>query len=160
MESAVQKQPSSKGITSTLYDSHQTENCAINQEKIDRLKERLRERNNKTPCVTCMSPKCDGKKLNTWYGMFQTGSPSSFHLNSVLFTTNIIKNIPETSMQSFTTHELTKLPLSFIIEEHDAVPKNWVLPEDERALLSTIQVTEQNSNVLEQKTINQSQCEL
>ena len=43
--------------------------------------------------------------------------------------------------------------LRFIIEEHDVVPKNWVLTEDERAILATIKVTEQNSYVLEEETI-------
>ena len=121
------------------------------------LKERLAERNNKTPFVTCVPPKCDGKKVNTHYGMFHIGSPLSSHL---IFTTNIITNIPELSMSSFTTHELPKLPLSFISEENDVVPKNWVLTEDERAFLATIKVTEQNSYVLEQETVKQSLCEL
>ena len=121
------------------------------------LKERLAERNNKTPFVTCVPPKCDGKKANTHYGMFQIGSPLSAHL---IFTTNIITNIPELSMSSFTTHELPKLPLRFISEENDVVPKNWVLTEDERAFLATIKVTEQNSYVLEQETVKQSLCEL
>ena len=91
---------------------------------------------------------------------FQICSPLSFHLNPVGFTTNIITNIPELSMSPFTTHELPKLPLSFISEEHDVVPKNWVLTEDERAFLATIKVTEQNSYVLEQETVKQSLCEL
>ena len=72
-----------------------------------------------------MQSKCDGKKVNTRYGMFQIGSPLSFQLNPVGFTTNVITNIPELSM-SPSTHELPKLPLSFISEEHDVVPKNWV----------------------------------
>ena len=63
-------------------------------------------------------------------------------------------------MSPFTTHELPKLPLSFISEEHDVVSKNWVLAEDERAFLVTVQVTEQNSYVLEQETVKQSLCEL
>ena len=101
-----------------------------------------------------MPPKCDGKKVNTRYGMFQIGSPLSFHLNPVGFTTNIITNIPELSMSPFTTHELPKLPpLCFISEEHDVFPKNWVLTEDERAFLATVNVTEQNSYVLEQETV-------
>ena len=160
MESTVQKQPSSKGITSTLYDPRKVDDRAINWAKINLLKERLAERNNKTPFVTCVPPKCDGKKVNTRYGMFQIGSPLSFHLNPVGFTTNIITNIPELSMSPFTTHELPKLPLSFISEEHDVVPKNWVLTGDERAFLATIKVTEQNAYVLEQKTVRQSLCEL
>ena len=105
-----------------------------------------------------MPPKCDGKKVNTRYGMFQIGSPLSFHLNPVGFTINIITNIPELSMSSFTTHELPKLPLRFI-SENDVVSKNWVLTEDERAFLATIKVTEQNSYVLEQETVKQSLCE-
>ena len=160
METTVQKQPSSKGITSTLYDPRKVDDRAINWEKINLLKERLTERNNKTPFVTCVPPKCDGKKVNTRYGMFQIGSPLSFHLNPVGFTTNIITNIPELSMSPFTTHELPKLPLSFISEEHDVVPKNWVLTEDERAFLATIKFTEQNSYVLEEETVMQSLCEL
>ena len=91
---------------------------------------------------------------------FQICSPLSFHLNPVGFTTNIITNIPELSMSPFTTHELPKLPLRFISEEHDVVPKNWVLTEDERAFLATIKVTEQNSYVLEQETVKQSLWEL
>ena len=122
-------------------------------QKINLLKERLTERNNKTPFVTCVPPKCDGKKVNTRYGMFQIGSPLSFHLNPVGFTTNIITNIPELSMSPFTTHELPKLPPSFISEEHDVVPNNWILTEDERAFLATIKVTEQNLYVLEQETV-------
>ena len=106
-----------------------------------------------------MPPKCDGKKVNTRYGMFQIGSPLSFHLNPVGFTTNIITNIPELSMSPFTTHKLPKLPVSFISEEH-VVPKNWVLTEDERAFLATIKVTEQNSYVLKQETVKQSLWEL
>ena len=106
-----------------------------------------------------MPPKCDGKKENTRYGIFQIGSPLSFYLNPVGFTINIITNIPELSMSSFTTHELPKLPLRFISEEN-VVPKNWVLTEDERAFLTTIKVTEQNSYVLEQETVKQSLCEL
>ena len=58
-------------------------------------------------------------------------------------------------MSPFTTHKLSKLPVSFISEEH-VVPKNWVLTEDERAFLATIKVTEQNSYVLEQETVKQS----
>ena len=160
METTVQKQPSSKGITSTLYDPRKVDDRAINWAKINLLKERLAERNNKTPFVTCVPPKCDGKKVNTCYGIFQIGSPLFFHLNPVGFTTNIITNIPELYMSPFTTHELPKLPLSFISEEHDVVPKNWVLAGDERAFLATIKVTEQNAYVLEQKTVRQSLCEL
>ena len=63
-------------------------------------------------------------------------------------------------MSSFTIHELPKLSLSFISEEHDVVPKNWVLTEDERAFLATIKVTEENSYVLEQETVKQSLSEL
>ena len=88
---------------------------AIDWEKINILKERLAKRNNKTPFVTCVLPKCDGKKVNTRHGMFQIGSPLSFHLNPVGFTTNIITNIPELSMSPFTTYKLPKLPLRFII---------------------------------------------
>ena len=142
METTVKKQPSSKRITSILYDPRKVDDRAIKWEKINLLKERLAERNNKTPFVTCVPPKCDGKKENTRYGMFQIGSPLSFHLNPVGFTINIITNIPELSMSSFTTHELPKLPLSFISEEDDVVPKNRVLTEDERAFLATIKVTE------------------
>ena len=160
MENTVQKQPSSKGITSTLYDPRKVDDRAINWEKFNLLKERLAERNNKTPFVICVPPKCDGKKVNTRYGMFPIGSPLSFHLNPVEFTTDIITNIPKLSMSPFTTHELPKLPLRFIGEEHDVVPKNWVLTEDERAFLATIKVTEQNSYVLEQETVKQSLCEL
>ena len=109
METAVQKLPSSKGISSTLYDTRKVDDRAINWEKINLLKERLAERNNKTPFVTCVPPKCDGKKVNTRYGMFQIGSPLPFHLNPVGFTTNITTNILELSMSSFTTHELPKL---------------------------------------------------
>ena len=64
IETAVQKQPSSKGISSILYDPRKVDGRAINREKINLLKERLEERNNKTPFVTCVPPKCDGKKVN------------------------------------------------------------------------------------------------
>ena len=70
--------------------------------------------------------------------MFQVGSHLSFDVNLVGFTTNIIPNIPEISMSS--------LPLSFTTEKHAVAPKNWVLSEDERAFLSTIQVTQENSS--------------
>ena len=90
METIVQKQPSSKGITPTLHDSRKVDDRAINWEEFNILKERLAGRNNKTPFVTCVPPKCDGKKGNTRYGMFQIRSPLSFHLNPVGFTTNII----------------------------------------------------------------------
>ena len=65
-------------------------------------------------------------------------------------------------MSLSTIHELPKLPLSFISDKHDVpnVPKNWVLTEDERAFLATIQVTEQNPYVLEKETVKQSLCEL
>ena len=46
--------------------------------------------------------------------------------------------------------------LSFASEEHDVVPKKWILIED----LATTKVTEQNSYVLEQETVKQSLCEL
>ena len=101
------------------------------------LKKWLAERN-KTPFVICVPPKCDEKKVNTRYGMLQIGSPLSLHLNPVGFTTNIITNIRELSIPPFTTHKLPKLHLSFISEENDVFPKNWVLPEDERAFLATI----------------------
>ena len=110
METTVQKQPCSKEITSTLFDPRKVDDRAINWTKINLLKERLAERNNKTPFVTCVPSKCDGKKVNTRYGIFQIGSPLFFHLNPVGFTTNIITNIPELCMSPFTTHELPKLP--------------------------------------------------
>ena len=103
METTVQKQPSSKGITSTLYDPRKVDDRAINWEKINLLKERLAERNNKTPFVTSVPPKCDGKKGNTRYGMFQIGSPLSFHLNPVGFTTNFITIIPELFVSIYDT---------------------------------------------------------
>ena len=68
METTVQKQPSSKGVTSTLYDPRKVDDRAINWEEINIPKERLAERN-KTPFVT-YPPKCDGKQVNTRYGMF------------------------------------------------------------------------------------------
>ena len=110
METTVQKQPSSKRITSSLYDPRKVDDPARNWEKINLLKERLAEGNNETPFITCASPKCDGKKVNTRHGMSQIGSPLFFHLNSVGFTTIITTNIPELSMSSFTKHELPKLP--------------------------------------------------
>ena len=134
METTVQKQPSSKGITSTLYDPRKVDDHAIKWEKMKLLKDWLTERNNKKPFVTCVPPKCEGKKTNTSYGLFQIGSLLSFHLKSVGFTTNIITNFPE-------LHELPKLPLSFISEEHNVVAKNWVLSEHERAFLATIKFT-------------------
>ena len=82
--------------------------------------------------------------MNARYGMFQIGSPLSFHLNPVGFTTNITTNIPELSISSFTIHEFPKLPLGFISKEHDVVPKNWVLTEHERTFLITMQVTKEN----------------
>ena len=140
METAVQKLPSTKEITLTLYDPRKVDDRVINWEKNKILKERLTERNNITPFVTCVPPKCDGKKVNTRYVMFQIGSLLSFHLNPVGFTSNFITNILDLSMSSFTTHELPKLPQSFISEEHDVVPKNWVLTENQRGFLATIQV--------------------
>ena len=98
--------------------------------------------------------------VNTNYDMHRIGSPLLFHLNPVGFSSNIITNIPELSMFPFTTHELPKLLLSFISEERDVVPKNWVLTEDERVFLATIQVTEENPCVLEQETVRQSLREL
>ena len=160
METTVQKQPSSEGIKSTFYDPRKVDDRAKNWKKVNVPKERLAERNNKTPFVTCVPPKFDGKKINARYGMFQTGSPLSIRLNPVGFTTNVTTNIPELSMSPFTTHELPKLPLSFISEEHDVVPKNSVLTEDERAFLATIQATEQNSYVLELETVKEPLCEL
>ena len=153
METTVQKQPSSKWITSTLCDPRKVDDRAINWEKMNLLKERLTERNNKKPFVTCVQPKCDGNKINTSYGMFPIGSLLSFHLKPAGFTTNVITNFPE-------LHELPKLPLSFISEEHNVVAKNWVLTEHERAFLATVKFTEQNSYVLEQETVKQSLCEL
>ena len=79
METTVQKQPcSKKGITSTLYDPRKVDDRAINWAKINLLKERLAERNNKTPFVTCVPPKCDGKKVNTRYGCFKLVHPYPF----------------------------------------------------------------------------------
>ena len=46
--------------------------------------------------------------------------------------------------------------LCFVSEEHNVVPKNWVLTEDERVFLAVIQTTEQKSYVLEQETVKQS----
>ena len=78
METAVQKQPSSKGISSTLYGPRKVDDRAINWEKINLLKERLAERNKKTSFVTCVPPKCDGKKVNTRYGCFKLVHPYPF----------------------------------------------------------------------------------
>ena len=160
METAVQKQPSSKGVTSGLYHPRKFGDRSINWGKINILKEWVAERNNKTPFGTCMPPKCDWKKVNTRYGMVQIGSPLSFHLNPVGFATNIITNISELSMSSYTTNESPKLLLSFVSEEHDVFPKDWVLTENERAFVPTIQVTEENWYVLEQETVKQSLCAL
>ena len=63
-------------------------------------------------------------------------------------------------MSPFTLYELPKLPLSFISEENDVVPKNWVLSENERTFLATLKIIEQNSYVLEQETVKQSLCKL
>ena len=79
METTVQKQPSSKGITSTLYDPRKVDDRAINWEKINLLKERLTERNNKTPFVTCVPLKFDGKKINTTMVCFKLVHPYLFN---------------------------------------------------------------------------------
>ena len=101
------------------------------------------------------------KRYDTLWKRFKLVHRYPFTWTLVAFTTNIITNIPELSMSPFTTHELPKLPpLCFISEEHDVFPKNWVLTEDERAFLATVNVTEQNSYVLEQETVKQSLCEL
>ena len=60
---------SSKGIASTIYDPRKVDDRAINWEKNNLLKERLAEKNNKTPFFTCVPPKYDGKKVNTHSGM-------------------------------------------------------------------------------------------
>ena len=46
----------------TLYHPRKADDHAVNWEKTDTLKEGLAERNNKTPFVTCIPLKCDGKK--------------------------------------------------------------------------------------------------
>ena len=51
---------------------------AIKWEKINLLKERLAERNNKTPFITCVPPKCDGKKVNTRMVCFKLDHPYPF----------------------------------------------------------------------------------
>ena len=67
METTVQKQPSSKRITSSFYDPRKVDNPAINWEKMNLLKERLAEGNNKTPFITCASPKWEESKYTLWY---------------------------------------------------------------------------------------------
>ena len=123
METAAQKQLSSRGKISTPHDARKFDVRAMNCEKIDRLNDRLSKRNNKTQFVICVPPKRDAKYVNTRYDMFQIGSPLSFHLKPVGFTTNITANTPELSMSSLTTVELPKLTLSFVIEENNIVPK-------------------------------------
>ena len=66
-------------------------------------------------------------------------------------------------LQIFLNHPCLHLPhmnclnyLCFVSEEHNVVPKNWVLTEDERVFLAVIQTTEQKSYVLEQETVKQS----
>ena len=68
-----------------------------------------------------MPQKYDGKKLNTRYSMFQIGF--TLVSNPAGFITNIMRNVLQLSMSLITMHELPKLLLSFIIEEHDVAPK-------------------------------------
>ena len=117
METSIQKQPSSRGISSTLYDPRKVSDRNINWDSVSNLIVNLSKRDKNTPFVTCVPPP-------PRYGMFHIGSPLSFHLNPVGFTTNIITNITKQNTPELTLHEFVSLPLNFIKNDEALEPRD------------------------------------
>ena len=81
MDTVIQRQTVSKGISSTLFDPRRKDSRLVSPEN---LQSKLRNKNKNIGFV-CSFPPVDSekKKINTKYGQFIFGSPLSFHLNPV-----------------------------------------------------------------------------
>ena len=152
MQTTVQKQTTKKGISSTLYDPRLLKFKEVDWEKIAVCKERMAANNTKSTFLTCASNVPLGK-INTPYGMFDVGSPLSFHLNPVDFTTKIVTNIDHIDTPLYTEHDFLNLPFRFINKKNPVIPRHWQLSSDEWSYFDSIRVTKESCQALEYDTI-------
>ena len=161
IDTIIQSQTSSRGISSTLFDPRRLNNSEVYSNRLLQMQNNLSLKDKKIGFSCCVPPKESVKgTINTRYGEFVIGSPLSFHLNTIGFATKVETNIMKLDNPVYTVHEYTQLPLKFIDYDHETVPKNWVNTSAEESYLTTIRISDENSRLLETDTVKQSKCEL
>ena len=125
---------------------------------ISKLQTKLREKDPRIGYAHCIDPSRFATKSTKW-GEFVIGSPLSFQLAPVEFNIKFVTNIKSIPYASHTTHEFSYLPLQFVLEEHEAYPRDWILNEEELNFLRTLLVNCDQSFSIEQETVLQSKIE-
>lgn len=159
MDTVIQSQTTSRGISSTLYDPRRDKDTP--QDSLNLMQAKLQERDKKIGFACCVPPVgLNQEEINTKFGQFVVGSPLSFHLNPVGFTTKVETNINKIKNPLYSEHDYTELPLLFIKDENELVPKDWVNTPTEQNYLNSIKISREKCRLLETDTVSQSKNEL
>ena len=163
METTIQKSVSSKGISSTLYDPRNIDESDENVlERLKEMQEELRNQNKNIGLACCIPPIniCEVKLTNTRYGRFMSNSPLSYQLNPLGYdfeiTTNILKN---SQFPTPSQHHSVQLPFRFFSSNCEIIP-DWNLSDESKNYIQSLELSNEESILLESETVNQASSEL
>lgn len=158
MARTVKKLGDKRGISCTLYDARMNESRSDIKIRTLELQAKLQEDDERIGFAHCIDMSLT-ETTSTKFGEFPVGSTLSHQLSPLGSSNiNVLTNISAIDNCNYTTHQFTSLPLSFIPQDHVAVPTEWGLLEKEVEYFETIRVSEADSFQIEKETILQSRC--
>ena len=159
MTRTVKKLCDKRGISCTLYDARINESRSDLKIRALELQGKLQQKDERIGFAHCIDMSLT-QKTCTKFGEFSVGSTLSHQL-APLGSSNIhvLTNIIIADNFNCTEHNFTSLPLSFIPQDHVALPTDWgILLEKEVDFFERIKISKADSFQIEKQTILQSNC--
>ena len=148
---------SSCGMNPTLYDPRIRGTNKLNFEKVAKLQESLSKINSFIGFVHVIPSLDDLKFTNTKFGPKAVGSPLAYHLARTPFNFEIKADL--LGMESIcpvTENDFVNVPLSLVNSHGINIDKVYSdLSEDQKQLLSSLEVSLDEANNVERMTVNQ-----
>lgn len=162
MATTIQKLPSKRGISSTLFEPRKEQHVLDTNDAIETFKKRLEKIDSRMGFVCAIPPKEAWTEVReTPHGNFIVGSPLACHLHPIGFDRTVTTNIATLENPGVCSKkaENVDLPNNFISRESKCIP-SFSISEKERKYLESQAKTETEVRELERQTIKQATCEL
>ena len=160
MGTILKKQPSSSGITPTLYDPRLNIDQSTINARVDYIQTKLIDEDPRIGFAHIAASPDSLPSVRTEYGSFKLGSPLSFHLQPVDPAFNVLSNLKILSTNELhvkCADELPSLPLQEIGSFSQLIP-TWNLTNHEMQFLKTLKINLLEARNIEKRTIQQSLC--
>lgn len=158
MKTTIQKEPSKRGISSTLFSPRKIEDSTVKMNRITVLQEKLKNIDPLIGFASSIPPPSETR--NTPYGKFDLASPLSYHLNQIPFHLNVVSNLESISDPRFCGEDFVKLPLRLISADSNVVPSDWNITSTEKIYLKSITVSGMSCRDLEYDTVKRYNSKL